>query len=121
MKVFQEAEFITTVNLFSPFVDTNGPAGFHAPDPSGRVAIECSTCLYVWVRDTRCMYVGQVRRRSGGVESRFAHHHRHLARLDGVWIIPMVPAIPSRVLNTFEHTLIRLYKPSMNVQRPGVA
>lgn len=121
MRRFGQRDFAQLTQRFSRYVDMDGPLGYHEADRSGQVLLNVDVCIYAWVSNGWCMYVGQVQRCQGGqgAADRFAHHHRNTDGYDGVWIIPMRSRIPVRTLSAYERAVIRRYRPAHNRQHVG--
>lgn len=112
---FGEEDFVYWAGRVGPWFDPTGPGGNHLID-GGRLDLTMLVGLYVAVDwSGRCLYVGKVYRRSGGVASRLRAHAQPVERWHSVWLLPLVAECPHGLVATFERALIRRHQPVGNV------
>jgi hypothetical protein len=72
-------------------------------------------CLYIAVDDSgACLYIGQCRRRVGGVVIRITGHHAIPPHATGLWLLPVRADCPPAALDRVEARMIRAYTPPYN-------
>lgn len=70
---------------------------------------------------SRVLYVGKVCRRDLGFDARFAGHHQPVGDWHTVWLLPLRPGLPNRIVEVVEAILIAILEPTANRVRPRLS